>query len=233
MSFNLYAFGCSFTYYNWPSWADILGKYADEYKNYGECGAGNYYIFYNLMHFIINHQHKENDLIAVCWTNFFREDRIKNKKWFHSGPLAITDKKEFSESFINSFFDEDHYFERDRLFIITAIELLEAKKLNYIMFSIGEVSFKGRYLFKNKIKGYAEYKQKLLPSFGETVMKQIAKTKRPTMMSNQGPIPDLHPLPTEHLKYVEDIILPNSNLQLTIDNEYKQKIKEITERLYN
>lgn len=235
MSFNLYAFGCSFTHYVWPTWADILGNYADDYKNYGRSGVGNYYIFYNLMHFIVNHKHTENDLIAVSWTNFCREDRIKNKEWLNSGPLAITNKKEFGESFINSLFDMDHYLERDRLFIITAIELLEAKKLNYIMFDMEDISFKGKYLFENKIKDYSKYHQKILPSISATAMDFSPDVKRPRILciSTNKPIPDPHPLPTEHLKYVEDIILPNSNLQLTIDDEYKQKIKEITERLYN
>jgi len=35
---RLFAFGCSFTQYKWPTWADILGKSFDLSYNLGKSG---------------------------------------------------------------------------------------------------------------------------------------------------------------------------------------------------
>ena len=41
---RLFAFGCSFTGYGWPTWADIIGQSFDYYENWGKSGIGNYLI---------------------------------------------------------------------------------------------------------------------------------------------------------------------------------------------
>ena len=44
---RLFVFGCSFTQYRWPTWADIIAKDNPhlEYFNTANSGAGNLYIF--------------------------------------------------------------------------------------------------------------------------------------------------------------------------------------------
>ena len=41
---RLYTFGCSFTKYKWPTWADFIGTQFDTYENWGQPGAGNLFI---------------------------------------------------------------------------------------------------------------------------------------------------------------------------------------------
>jgi hypothetical protein len=41
---RLFTFGCSFTRYLWPTWADILAEDIPYYENWGCGGAGNLYI---------------------------------------------------------------------------------------------------------------------------------------------------------------------------------------------
>jgi hypothetical protein len=38
---RLFALGCSFTSYAWPSYADFAGLYFDEYENWAFPGLGN------------------------------------------------------------------------------------------------------------------------------------------------------------------------------------------------
>ena len=38
---RLFTFGCSFTKYTWPTWADLLGLEFDEFENWGVSGGGN------------------------------------------------------------------------------------------------------------------------------------------------------------------------------------------------
>jgi hypothetical protein len=41
---RLYTFGCSFTKYKWPTWADFIGTQFEIYENWGQPGAGNFFI---------------------------------------------------------------------------------------------------------------------------------------------------------------------------------------------
>lgn len=43
MMSRLFAFGCSFTHYKWPTWADIVARDFKVYENWGRGGAGNFY----------------------------------------------------------------------------------------------------------------------------------------------------------------------------------------------
>ena len=52
-----FVFGCSFTQYYWPTWADILGREFNKFENWGQCGGGNQFIF--------------NSGIVIRWLNIF------------------------------------------------------------------------------------------------------------------------------------------------------------------
>jgi hypothetical protein len=47
---RFFAFGCSFTSWHWPTWADIIGKtfIEDNYFNFGLCASGNEFAFHKL-----------------------------------------------------------------------------------------------------------------------------------------------------------------------------------------
>jgi len=38
---RLFTFGCSYTAYTWPTWADFVGTKFDFYQNWGRLGSGN------------------------------------------------------------------------------------------------------------------------------------------------------------------------------------------------
>lgn len=262
MSFNLYTFGCSFTNYFWPTWADILGKYADNYKNLAVSGSGNYYIFYTLIDFISKHEIKNNDIIAICWSSVYREDRLKDQKWIHSGPLFNSTSPIFNnESFFENLFDPIHYIERDKTFVIAAIELLEAKNIKYAMFGINDdlyfSSQKDKNFFinfivkqfskkyKNFVKNqtfnfdskenfYSKYKDKLLVSMLSVIDEK--NTDRALLKIKVGKeekvvLDRYHPTPAEHLNYVENYLLPKLNLEITISDEHKKELYTITNEL--
>ena len=48
---RFFAFGCSFTRYEWITWADIIAYHIKESYNYGRSGGGNSYIFYSLVNY--------------------------------------------------------------------------------------------------------------------------------------------------------------------------------------
>ena len=38
---RLFTFGCSYTSWNWPTWADLLGLEVEHFENWGHAGIGN------------------------------------------------------------------------------------------------------------------------------------------------------------------------------------------------
>jgi hypothetical protein len=71
----LFTFGCSFTEYIWPTWADILGREFEYYENWGKAGGGNQYIFNSLIECHLRNQLTKDDTVIIRWTSPDREDR--------------------------------------------------------------------------------------------------------------------------------------------------------------
>ena len=70
---RLFTFGCSFTKYIWPTWADILGREYKEFYNYGMSGGGNLFIFDSLIEAIAKHNINKDDTVIIIWTNVTRD----------------------------------------------------------------------------------------------------------------------------------------------------------------
>jgi hypothetical protein len=67
---RLFTFGCSFTQYIWPTWADILAREFEYYENWGSSGAGNQYIFHSLVECYQRNLLNSNDTIS--WINNYQ-----------------------------------------------------------------------------------------------------------------------------------------------------------------
>ena len=109
---RLFAFGCSFTNYYWPTWVDIVAQELQiPYYNYGQAGAGNQYIFNKLMQADSYYQFDKNDLVIVCWTNVAREDRYAHGHW--ETPGNIYTQSSYDEKFVRQWADPVGYAVRD------------------------------------------------------------------------------------------------------------------------
>ena len=71
---RLFTFGCSFTYFYWPTHADLLGEQFDELHNWGLSGLGNRAICERLSECVMHNQFTDDDVIIVQWTDFHRYD---------------------------------------------------------------------------------------------------------------------------------------------------------------
>jgi len=69
---RLFTFGCSYTEYSYPTWADILGSTFSFYKNYGRGGASNYYIMSKFIESNQKHNFTSGDVVYVMFTGFSR-----------------------------------------------------------------------------------------------------------------------------------------------------------------
>lgn len=87
---KLITFGCSFTDYSWPTWADIIAYDLDcEYENWAIGGAGNQQIARRIMYRDQQFGWQPDDLVIVQWSSITREDRFMNNHWVSQGSVSM------------------------------------------------------------------------------------------------------------------------------------------------
>jgi hypothetical protein len=110
---RVFVFGCSFTSYIWPTWADILKTQMPnaEYYNTGQSGAGNLYIAVQYSTYDKKYKFNDTDLILIMWSTFFREDKYINNQWVTPGNIFTQDI--YPEEYIKKYADIRGYLIRD------------------------------------------------------------------------------------------------------------------------
>jgi len=111
------AFGCSYTQYGYPTYADFIGQHFDRRENLGHSGAGNRYIFHKVVATINTLKREkvkltENDLITIQWSGLPREDKILNKETRYPCAGYLGSQGEYEMEYINRYFSlEQNFFE--------------------------------------------------------------------------------------------------------------------------
>jgi hypothetical protein len=171
---RFFTFGCSFTQYIWPTWADILGRQYKIYQNWGQCGAGNSFIFYSLMECHKRNTITRDDVVMIMWTYIGREDRwVKDKKWITPG--SIYNQQIYSEEFVAKFADPTGYLIRDMAHLTAAKTILDNIGCEYKFFSTVPFNVPDDNIFKifsvdDKItKLYADELAAVKPSVYEAI----------------------------------------------------------------
>jgi hypothetical protein len=80
---RLFTFGCSFTYYHYPTWADIVAKNFGDYQNWGEPGAGNNFIMNSLVECHSRNKLTSDDTVIILWSGLSRLDYYQLNHWGH------------------------------------------------------------------------------------------------------------------------------------------------------
>lgn len=132
---RFFAFGCSFTKSNIPTWADILGANFGHYQNWGQPGAGNSFIFYSLIECIKRNSINKDDTVAIMWTSIGREDRyVRGKGWITPG--SIYNQSIYDEKFVKQYADPTGYLIRDLAHLSAARKILQSIGCKYHFFSV-------------------------------------------------------------------------------------------------
>ncbi len=94
---RFFTFGCSFTEYKYPTWANIMQRNMPdaEFYNLGKCGGGNMFIANRITEANRKFNFCETDLVMVMWSTFCREDRYTYDFGWKT-PGNIYTQKEYS-----------------------------------------------------------------------------------------------------------------------------------------
>jgi len=129
---RLITIGCSFTRYRWATWADVLAQDMPdaEFINLGKCGAGNSYIQTMLSQAKRKFSLTDKDLVGICWTTFYREDRWLNGRWRTPGNIFNIGNDIFSEDYYDNHVDVEGMTMRDCAIIDTVTQSLKQEEFD-------------------------------------------------------------------------------------------------------
>lgn len=131
---RLFTFGCSYTKYKWPTWADILAREYEYFENWGQSGAGNHYIFNSLVECNQRHKFTANDTVMIMWSSIAREDRYVGQTWVTPG--NIYSQETYDKEFVKNFADNRGYLIRDLAFIQSTKLILDSIGCKYQFFAM-------------------------------------------------------------------------------------------------
>ena len=122
---RVFTFGCSFTYYMYPTWANILRKNMPqaEFYNLGACGGGNMFISNRITEANRKFKFDEDDLVIVLWSTFTREDRFVNGAWVLNG--NIYSQSRYDSKFVKENCDPVGYLIKDLSLIDMTIAYMQ------------------------------------------------------------------------------------------------------------
>jgi hypothetical protein len=228
---RVFTFGCSFTSFSWPTWADIL---VEDFKNrglegynFGRCGAGNQFIFIKLIEANAKFKFNEDDLILICWSTMQREDRFVNNEWITPG--LIYNQNIYTELFVNAWADPAFYVFRDSAIISATNLVLKQLRCKSYQFSMHKI----KQLDSNNSNSTDKGTNAIIDFYGDDLhldfvpmmeylnlndhSDKAAEKRLQTYYGDEtekDSRPEWHPTVSKHRKYLSDIILPTLNLEL-------------------
>lgn len=229
---RFFALGCSFTRYHWPTWADILGKEfgSSRFYNLAQPAAGNEYIFHSLTGMQVDHKLTNNDLVIVQWSNFAREDRYLDGAWRLSGNIFT--QKMYPADWVDAWFDLRGALIKSLDYLVAASHLLTSvgcKWQYHTMMPLYETAADdpvfADFKIQDLIDRYRPYLNQIPNSIVQYLYDSLPRCRNPMPIlticnGKQGW--DHHPSPAQHLKYLQDRVLPRLDRTINISESTLQ-----------
>lgn len=160
---RLFTFGCSFTNYNWPTWADLYGlEFGPLHYNWGYPGLGNRAIAERVAECHARMSLTSEDTVIIQWSSPLRHDYMRTNqrkttegtKWMTHGSIFSKENASvFDRRWIDTFWDEKAYLIHTLNNIILTIGLLNSVGVKWMMTSMNDLSLVGNELSENTFGG--------------------------------------------------------------------------------
>lgn len=233
---RVFAFGCSFTQYTYPTWADIIfheTKNAECY-NFGKSGMGNLGIACRIAEANTRFKFNEHDIILVMYTTFFREDRWILDRWETHG--CVFNQEYYNNNFVKNYVDPIGCLIRDFAQIDMSSNYVKSLPCDSLLLRASDIDDEGNVLRLNNpelvdevINCYSTLWNSFPTSLRETMFPngwEIRSTR--TAEWSNGPHPDIHPITIDYYNYLKTIGLNLSESTYEYVLESDNKLKEST-----
>lgn len=222
---RLFTFGCSFTQWNWPTWADILGKNYDLHENWGIAGIGNRAIAHRVSECILKNTLTDQDTIIVQWTDYHRFDQhisglFPESSWRLGGSIFVKEKE---IQYIRDTWKEDSYIYDGLTLINLCQALLKSTPARVIFVSrtamdVDLIKYPGLRFLSPVLESdlWAGVPiQDFVDTLGYTGKPMLVKDATMFGVPISRPVLDLHPLPSHYLSWLKKTFPDQS-----FDNEF-------------
>ncbi len=200
---RIFAFGCSFTQYVYPTWADIIAKhYGVEYRNCAMSGFGNTAILCRLAEADLRYKFCSDDLILVMWSTAAREDRFIGDQWVAVG--NIYNQKFYNQDFLERYVSEEDFLLKSMTAIHTGRKIVEDSGATLIesqMASLIEQNPPSDRVAE--IQSLIKIAEQGIPSMKAFLGAGFLKKKKRYLDVLWH---ESHPYPKEHLAFVEGVV---------------------------
>ena len=148
---RLFTFGCSFSRYDWPTWADLLGYNLNFNENYNWAapGLGNRAIAERIAECHSKYKFTKEDTVLVQWSSHLRhdyhtfsqdeKDPAPSYGWKTKGSLFnLYNSERYGRRWFEVFFDEKSYVMHSLNAMIMAQGLLKSTGATWLMTTIAD-----------------------------------------------------------------------------------------------
>ena len=138
---RLFTFGCSFTKYIYPTWADFIGTQFDIHQNWGKSGAGNFFIYSQLLECNQLNNINKDDTVLIMLSSYIRFDLIDRKSNFvNSGNMY--NQKFFDEDFVYNKWSEEYGFYSTWAYVNSIINFLKSVGCKYKILNAFDITMR-------------------------------------------------------------------------------------------
>lgn len=146
MKHRLFVFGCSYTFFMWPTWADLLSVEYDYYENWAWVGIGNRAIAERVAEAHAKHNFTKDDTVIVQWSTTLRHDwhnehAVNSESGWQTNGNVFSPKniKFYDESWYRKFFSERSWVMHTLNHVLLIQGLLDSIGCTWRMTSIGDI----------------------------------------------------------------------------------------------
>lgn len=200
---RLFTFGCSFTWWPWPTWADIMSyDLKIPHENWALPGLGNVGIYSRIVECDLRNKFTDEDFILVVWSSWTREDRynVKHTTLTHSSWNGTGDiLHSYDKQFIDKYWSMSNDLVKNSTAIISANKMYNIKFNGHIDAPLCSLYNNPNLNFNKNEKEIALFYEPYIPNDGEYQEngKHSCSYKRAR---------DSHPDILAHLDYTREFI---------------------------
>jgi len=217
---RIFTFGCSFTNYGWPTWADII-LYKNEGYNLGLVGGGYDSILYRIMEADRAFKFTSDDIAIVVLTTPIRWDLIIEDSvpiWKCFGQTTTSSLSKYN----NKLYSIDGLLFKSFYNIILINDYLKKTNIRYLLGSVNNPYLEVENYFDevnihykttdliNYVKDNVELHLQDFYSF----LHRKDNQKKWKVGKKFKDYNDYHPTPRDHFKWVNNVLLDKIDIQL-------------------
>jgi len=233
MSNRIFTFGCSFTDYVWPTWADMI-LYGNEGFNMGIRGVGNEAILYRLLEVDRKYKLNNEDTVIIIFTTPIRWDLIisNNSEWSGFGQTTTSSLSKYE----NELYTVDGLIFKSMHTINLIKDFLDKKGVRYVFGSVNNLyenygNYFENFKLSNEINSLVDSVKDNVKLDLQDFHSYLYGVKYWPVSKKWSDISDYHPRPINYYNWVKNVLLKHIDVDLKITESDVVKIESEIDKL--